>query len=269
MRRSWWNVERLLTIAIPFIVALGALAIAIKTEHHTLPRIETYIKEELRGALTTIYVQDFPQNIDAIVDLLRSAAENDTVLISCDVAAYGAFSNPKKYFEYRSELVRLANLRGGEGKRSSKLVIQVYDTAFTRRHTEEQFAVSVKSFSDFLSSDKYQRFIHQWEADQGGPGNWFRTNWKDEPANKEDFINRVMKLHIHELNTFEAAGAKVQQVDRRSNVFVWRRNRDEAVFSFYSYADGYFPEEVSIRTRDGVLLSSLLKQLPPLDIPDR
>src|SRR5260221_3807395 len=88
---SWWHVLELVTL----VLAILALAAGII---HLLELRKT------AEALSTRFIGKFPLFLPAIIDLINEGRKE--VIIACDVAGYGAFTDPGNGLAYRQALER-------------------------------------------------------------------------------------------------------------------------------------------------------------------
>lgn len=275
-RAQWWTLDRIISIGllggISLILGVVAITISFRTEYHTLRQIDSYIKDEVRGALTTHAVGRFPDNMDAIIELLEGANLHaarsdvqveersrwrDTIHVVCDMAAYGMYSFPEKYDRYRNLLINIAS-----SGRPHRVRIQVYDDSLRGWQVDQQFGNCRDKMDSCRASAKYKRFTEYWSKQD-----WFSHIWDSLPAEPtyDQFKEWVLKVNRLEIVHFKQSRILVKEEQVRSNIFMWRRNKQEAIFSFYNNAVRYSPNEVSITTRDGKLIDGLIDQMPRLE----
>lgn len=187
--------------------------------------------DRLSRAHATEYVGNFPANMTAINELLNDVTS--TLVVAADVPAYGSFSNPTAYEEYKQNLRKLLTT-------NRTVTYLIYDEATAERVTRAQFNVEWATFS---ASEKFS--------------NWRKFHRKDPiPQNLDEFLNILKRINDELKSELLQLGATVKTVSSDLPVFLWVADDERAIFSFYNLK-GREVTEVSFQTNDANLIQVL------------
>jgi hypothetical protein len=132
-------------IIVEQLIAVLAIAMAIVHER-ALKRQLDHIRQ-LREALPTRHLGEFPKYLDQIVLLIRRA--HNRVVICCDFPAYGSFSDPKEFFNYRQELER-------KSREGIPITIACLDGPQRQISTREQFEMAPKAWEKWKDAHRHK-----------------------------------------------------------------------------------------------------------------
>jgi hypothetical protein len=227
----------LINVIIPpiTVVALALSWYQLKQAHQT----ESEIKEisgnikEVAGSISTQYVDTFPANMPAIIDLIERT--NSSLLVVTDAPAYGHFSNPSAFEQYRRRLEALAS-----PDKKVKIRLLSYDDPTIISSAKNQFGqIDIQQVRKMGSYNTYFAF------------------WKNKPQPKtvEDFYDLIKENNNKFRQELAEYNVEISETQKPLPVFLWMRDEKEAILSFYNY--GQSPREVSFRTNDQSLIKIL------------
>ena len=180
------------------------------------------------------YIGNFPDNMERINELVSRAKRR--LIVVTDLAAYGAFSAPEEHTNYK---LRLEEMKNNEVELSAL----VYSDEVARGSVGDQFQKLLKetSLSDFLHSELMDRFVEK--------------NGIARPSDEREFLDMVVEKNriVRENEPFRNV---TKCVAGRFPVFLWIRDNEEAVFSFYNL--GQESREVSFYTNKPSLVKILI-----------
>jgi len=167
-----------------------------------------------------------------VLEVIKKAQQ--TVNIMIDICAYGHYSYPEMFFNYRLALEELAH-------RGVKVRMIVYDHARAAQDQEDVFYSVPGFFEREVNSKRFEHF--------------FLSNRGLKRATTQDELKKVL---FSEQAKYEAwlsdRGVEIRTVCETMLLFTWMADREDAVFSFRSEKG---EREISFRTRDGNLLSTI------------
>ena len=185
--------------------------------------------EKITASIQTRYVGSFPENMDDIIDVLKSVGDGGQLNIMTDFAGYGIYSRNSAYQKYLTELVN---------DRNKKVTIRilVYDQKLAEIVLRTQFKES-----DFL------------EEKQRGFRGFFETH-PPTPENYEQFLRILLTLQDHAVDTMCDDGIEVRRVppSQKYLFFLWGNNSPQALFAFRNEATKN--RELSFKTVDASLI---------------
>jgi hypothetical protein len=184
--------------------------------------------EGLAKSMSTRFVGNFPLNMSEIVDVVsKTDARLD---IMCDVAAYGHYSQPTLFANYRNHI---------QAKRSANIDVRliVYANDIYERLLSERFAEA--KFEDEKKSARLNLF--------------FKSNPQHNlPETHADFLAALRQEQLSILRSFMNSGVKVKTVTDTRLLSMWLEDDEDVVFGFQNPIDT--TKEVSFRSRDGNLI---------------
>jgi len=224
--------NRVLTVGL--VLLLVALGLALFLLYRVEARLNSVEKqlEEIKEHQPIRYVGTFPENIHPITQMIKETQVK--LLIVGDFCAYGHYSKPEEYQEYRAVLQQLGN----------HVDMYVYNKEAGERATISQFTEDFNSIKARPEFDHYFKEVYPNDPQRPVP--------KDLKHFKE-FMNGEQERCIKDLS---AAGVRVHQtITEALPLFIWIRDGDRAIFSAYNLGDE--AREVSLETSDRTLLNLL------------
>jgi len=195
------------------------------------------VSKIISDSLSTHYVGNFPANMDEIIKLIPTA--NRSLVIVCDVPAFGHFSNPEGFRDYNLAFQNLLNRQ----KNRPEVTLITYDLQRRLCNSANQFG---PSFEEFKKGFIYKHYFEYWNSDKKEP----------DVKTMEDFCKWVDNRHRRFQADLDEKGVKVYETSKDLRAFLWIADEKDAIFSFYNY--GSENREVSFRTNDKKLIDSLL-----------
>jgi len=199
----------------------------------TQAQAHTNALDVLRRELPTRYIGQFPNYLQQIVDLMDRAERH--IVIFCDFPAYGSFSSPRRFINYRQKL---------EEKLADNLPVQL--TCLDR---DERIKVTRKQFS---------RPWDQWTRDpqhEEQLKSFLKHHGKTGDLSGEDFISLLQEDDEVMLKTMRGAGAEVIEVNKDMPLYYWVIDNQEAIFTITVLSEEVV--EYGFRTIDQQLINAL------------
>lgn len=154
-----------------FLLTLGFGVYAIKRARESIKR-GTELKElgeefrsglnDIASSISTKYIGKFPSNMLQINELIKKA--NESISIITDVAAYGVFSNPKYFQEYRNLLTNHSAQKNDENVTIEMITYSLdsYQLRFEEQFNLQMYQNDLDKFSDIKNSDlnRFQQFCN-------------------------------------------------------------------------------------------------------------
>lgn len=206
--------------------------VKIITESTTRFRELSNLIEEITESVSTHYVDVFPQNIDAIVELMDNTKER--LLIMTDIAGYGHFSSPSLWRKYNAKIKDLL-------EKKIELDITIYSQSKATQSLRNQFGPDTQ-FEEIAKSSSFATYFKHF------PG-------LTQPKTTEEFLQMRVKAQEDVFDRLQALGAPLSRTESFVPVFMWIRDGREAIFSFHTQGIG--AREVSFRTQDKRLIDTL------------
>jgi len=221
--------------------------------------------QQLINSLSTRYVDNFPDNLHAINELIDSAERS--LVVVADQAGYGLLSNASEYGRYNSRI--RANVKDKVGVSVDFLVYSEIDAHETRRDQLRNL-----SMENVLSKPKYFDF---W-SDHPGLKPRVQSTFDDEgeASARQEFFAILDSLEIAARDDFRSMKGGMRymeaRVGDRFEVFFWLADGREAIFSFLTTTpkplsganDGIEDlREVSFYTRDRRMIEVLMSLVEP------
>ncbi len=206
---------------------------ALQKQRDEIKQISGDIKE-IAGSISTRYVDTFPRNLPSIIDLIDRTTSS--LCIVTDTPAYGHYSNPSAFEQYRLKLQVLAS-----PDKNITINLLTYDDSKRNFYAKHQFGIT--EITQLRERDSYKAYFAYWKN-------------KRQPKTMDDFYKLIHENNDkfrRELGQYD--NIKICETDNQLPIFLWMRDENEAIFSFYNY--GLSPREVSFRTNDQKLLAVL------------
>jgi hypothetical protein len=222
--------------------------------------------EWIRRRISTRYIGEFPDHLDKITALVRTAAIRIDFLADC--VDYGSFFRPKAHQKLLWEIKKAIQERGvhvtfivcGPPQGISAA------SAWSRRTSESRFEdfgfrQDLSEYVAFVrgESQQFHTFIDKYLQSNGGEEDPINKRLRDRLAANDwqstdgDVVDRLLLLRHEWFATKLLDGGDVLSNGERSDVFVWIIDGIEAVFLFaYPAADA-----MAFSTRDPGLIRVL------------
>lgn len=186
---------------------------------------------DLKGEVETHYIDNFPDFIPQIVDLLGEATEEITIF--CDMPAYGVVSDPHGFRQYARAIedkaeegvvVRMLHL-DGPGRGATRKI--EFRDPWEKLSQEERVAT-------FLDKSKVK-------LDGGDP--------------KNGFLTLIETRQVNALKTFKEAGVDADQTDLIMPLYFWIIDGKKAVFALTEFSEE--AHEAGFWTRSEKLIGAM------------
>lgn len=192
---------------------------------------------QIANAISTKNIGPFPNNITYINDLIRGTKHS--LWVMTDIPAYGQFSNPAGYSDYRGNMDKIAHPKSG-----IELKLLVYNSERRSQAFADQFK-RIEDFKEFQKQDRFKNYFDFWKKTKPVPNN------KKELRAILEAEHLDLKCHLAKL------GVELHETGTTLPLFVWVSDEKEAIFSFINYPEN--SSEVSFHTNDKELVNVLLK----------
>ena len=182
----------------------------------------------------TQFIGKFPDNISEVTKMVN--ATTSSLLIVNDYCAYGHYSKPDAYQEYKNALIALA-------KKNVSVDMYIYDDATILQANASQFGTD---FNKISSDAKFKNYFDYYKNDH-------ERRQPNDLASYNKFMAGEQQRCIRELSV---AGVKIHQsIHSILPVFIWLRDQDEGIVSMYNLGED--AREVSLLTKNRSLLTVL------------
>jgi hypothetical protein len=241
---------------VAILAGLVALGVAWKTDKRVRETSEklTVAAGQLEGVkddlgqveqgLSTHWIGEFPAFLGHVNDVLKSAEES--IIVFCDLPAYGVYSGPDAWWEYREIL----NAKGG--KRDFDLHVMCLESPERKKMHEEQFPDDTWDSTDARLERFYRDHPREDVASSQG----------ETTSDREHFLGRLEKVQQEEEKYLGATPinaimplyfwvADGKESDDEKGV----SQRPEAVFALTKFTED--AREIGFRTRDERLIVAL------------
>jgi len=238
------------------VVAALAIAFAAKqfvdARHQTsdlrlaISQLNAHTKklEDIRGSLSTQYLGLFPDYLPDIVETLGRA--RTSIVIFCDYPAYGRFSSPDKWLEYKQVI---------EQKIQAGVDVQLTCMNEERRtqYHRDQFRRIEKDWERFRSKEPNrnhleQLFRHYREALDDARADVDALEFPDFTK----LMTAANRWMLHEV--FDKAKAAPVELSVDMPLYFWLADGLHAVFAIPSLSDE--ATEYGFKTADGELITA-------------
>ena len=192
--------------------------------------------QRLLSEMSTQFVNVFPYNLSAIVELMEKASSSVDIMV--DIVGYGHYSAPEEFTKYQNKLNEFAH------NDKIRLRMLVYGKRLTARTRDEQFG-GPNGFAEIRKSMQFRRYfrdVHKGYA---------------EPQDYNSFIKILDEKEQTYEKEAKGFGASIYTSDEPFRFFLWLIDDAEAAFSFQTYGEHF--DEVCFRTRDGHLIKTFTR----------
>lgn len=209
----------------------------------------------IRNSISTRHIGKFPENMEGINKLIKKTESSLTIVT--DVPAYGLFSNPVKFWEYKNLLGSIVH----KNEASIQVRIITYSLGTYKDRLEEQFHVDNKASDDQIlaafkrDKGKWQNFISFYKAKK-----WLKNNEDFESYdNLFTFLkgqNRKLLTGLNAEHNFSYYEVPWEKERVKLPLSIWISDNRRAIFSFLDYF-GEISGEVSFETQDSNVITLL------------
>jgi len=210
------------------IIALAIAVVHLMELGRTVERIET-----IQHGLSTQYLGAYPAFFSKIAQVVSRARKN--LVIVCDFAAYGSFSDPSTAEDYFYAIRKR--------RRFTNLEVTVLNSAGSRRLLEALFTDN--QWSDWQKDAEKRAKVNQFLKQHGKP--------PDSIKARQDLLKALNDVNDQVIDDVFHNSVNRTQLD--IPIYFWIADCDEAVFTIASPRDGV---EHGFYTSDKSLIRSLL-----------
>jgi hypothetical protein len=202
--------------------------------------LQTRKLEAVADSLPTKFVGTFPNNLQAILDMVETA--RDEVVVVADFVGYGSYSDPVRFSHYFSVLRRKVV------ERSITLRVICYD----RTRGSETLRLQ---FPD--GSLESERKSHVW-------GRFFKDYFPDEPepGSDSDFRDRLWEWDDDYRDNLFKNGASIKLTDDPLPFLLWLKDGRELIVS---YQNATLVGDFSFQSSDKDFVRFFQEQLALID----
>lgn len=211
--------------------------------------ISLRLSEQSIGASSTRYLNEFPYFLTNIKALITRATLSIDVF--CDFPAYGCFSSPDEYIEYRQELEKIL------ARTDIKVRLVTYGKEARKQAAELQFQNPLAEWDAYRkqNADKIRRLIGKRDC---GLDSFEKDTFLELMERRDvDFLQSVRKAAKE---SGAADKLEIYEVTGKLPMHIWVVDGREAVFSILSAdANSVLTPEYGFTTQDPSLVSALTK----------
>jgi hypothetical protein len=221
--------------------------------------------EYLLGTASTRYVDEFPQDITGIDEVMSGTCEHLDIMVS--IPGYGEYSNPKGFDRYKAALVAIAKSSLRENKQNKKCLGKKIDG--TNDDANAHVRLLLFNPADRMAMLKEQfnqnTFLPDLQTNKNNTRQKFLDFFKENPrlipgASPEAYLQKVSqggfngfldlldKGHRLTEEHYCNEGIEIRYSKERFSSYVWLQDRQEAAFTFGS------GKRMTFRTRDASLI---------------
>lgn len=193
------------------ILALAAIILALVHARHLRKQLDRL--EEVRRALPTQYLGKFPEFIDDIVKLVKSAKYE--IMIFCDFPGYGVFSNFDAFLIYTHILEQ-------QGNKDVQIRLACLDTPLRRAKAKDQFAKG-REWSKWLKDEEHLERVTKLLKR-------YHSNTDPTAVTREEIIELLGKEDERVLADTFSAAAEVSLVTVGMPLYFWLVDGSRAIF---------------------------------------
>jgi hypothetical protein len=223
--------------------------------------------EYLLGTASTKYIDDFPNDVPGIQEVMSGTCRSLDIMVS--VPGYAQYSSPKDFDHYKATLVAVAKSTLRENKALKKCLgkkieeswkdddkaqvrLLLFQPPQRRTMLEDQFKKD-----KFLlglrnpSSETSKKFINFFTANprliQGTTPDAYLQKVRDSAY--DDFLDQLQKLHHQHEEQYCNEGILIKYSPEQFSTFLWLQDNDQAAFS-------YDTNKITFKTNDQTLVKS-------------
>jgi hypothetical protein len=235
---KWGSILTIIALILAIITEIGVQKINSSASKQSKSINTQYVMlDSISKSLSTQYVGNFPQNMTEIIKLINNT--KNSLIVICDVPAYGHFSNPPGYANYN---IAFRNIMTQQYK--PKVTYLTYDAKRRIQHSFDQFP---KSYNEIKNSSGFKRYCDNFKTSS--------TFALPKDETKEGLFRWLDATHVDFQNQMKNLGVEVLEDSTDLRAFMWISDDKTAIFSFYNY--GSDSREVSFKTNDKALIDIL------------
>lgn len=171
------------------------------------------------GQMSTKRIGEFPANMPKVLNLLKRTKKSLYVLT--DVPAYGQFSSPLEYMEYKNWFIK------NGGKFDIRIV--TYSPKKRSGKIKQQFNFENENFSAWIKKDSTRNKVINYLKITPGIN-------KIDSLNEHRLFHLLETVNIEFINSLRNSEIDYQEEDVSAfPLFLWIRDEEEAVISFINF----------------------------------
>lgn len=223
-----------------FVEVLTIVALFLAWIQLVEARQQTLQLKAIQESLSNRFLASFPRYIDEITSLIDAA--NRSLVVFCDVPAYGGYSASSASLAYQQAIRRAA-------ERNVDVTVACYDSVSRKAFNRKQFEQELKDWAETTKVDtervRLERLLKATAS-----------SVKLDALTGDQFIDLLDEQDVAFLNTL---GKLVRLVECPTlmSIYFWIRDGQEAVFAVPSST--HESEEYGFKTEDARLVASLLE----------
>jgi hypothetical protein len=227
-------------------LVLGIVALVLAVFHSYEIRKTAAELQSVSETLPTRHIGQFPDYLVHIAGVVERAKKSVCVL--CDFPAYGSFSAPEAFLQYRQALEQLLARRNDDR-------VSVTLTCLIGKNRVE------------MIKEQFSREHREWETWKREAHPRTKLERLIELRNRATTVDDlsfdafVNYLEDEDLRAIEGMfnGAKIREVDAYVPLYFWLVDGKEAIFALPSFSEG--STEYGFYTRDSALIEGLVEVL--------
>ncbi|HYP05179.1 MAG TPA: hypothetical protein VER03_03010 [Bryobacteraceae bacterium] len=206
--------------------------------------------DDIARGISTRYLSEFPEDVADITQFVGETRR--TLDIVVDFSAYGSWSSPARFDDYKQALMKL-------GRNGKQVRMYIYDSDTAKQELEKQLKVTEEQFkNEIVGKAKWNAYFafHAKAKRPDRSEEWYRILNEEE----EGCLQELQDARIH--------------VVRRPGpfpIFFWLRDDEQAIFTFPTF-DPKDPNEtrsVAFFSRDAKFKEVLKANLKRVSDPNR
>lgn len=230
-----------MTLEILLAVSAIILTVALFWKHDKDIRVLNTNIKIVNDQIPTRYIAKFPDNFHEIIKIIKEA--NKSIKIVSDVPAYGIFSSPNSYWEFRNCLQKQKGNR-------CEIILVVYDKKQIDNSLTEQF---INADKDLYISEKALNFYKILKNNFSALELEFWAKYSEIILTKSlksnaELLTLLADLHQAEMKVFKGWQIKVEEKTFPNEIFYWIVDDSNAIFSILN--ESLVDSEASFYTRD-------------------
>lgn len=207
-------------------VVLSLIQVQQASEQTELAKAQTKQAIKLNSQMSTVLnkmstkrIGEFPDNMPKILDLLKRTKKSLYVLT--DVPAYGQFSSPLEYMEYKNWFIK------NGGKFDIRIV--TYSPKKRSGKIKQQFDFESQNFSSWIKPAATRNKVVNYLKITPGIS-------KIDSLDEHRLFYLLETVNIDFINSLRNSGIDYQEEDSSDfPLFMWIRDEEEAVISFINF----------------------------------
>jgi hypothetical protein len=213
----------------PIELALAGLAILLASIQFVDSKRQERKMEEIVSSMSTQYIGAFPKNLENVAAVVRGARRE--LLILTDFVAYGHYSSPRAFEEYKKE-IRDAHAR------TVTVSMLVYDSTLGIKTLANQFRDD--HFAQVSADKKFAAYFEKYAG-------------LNKPSNAQGLRDLLAHQELKFTTELLDLGVDIAHLGTAQLVFFWVQDEEEAVFAFQPRGEA---TSYCFRTRDPKLIES-------------